>query len=465
MAKILIIDDDKASGRTLELHLDAQGHTVTTTTSIDKGMQAANEQEPDVLISDIRMPGRSGLDGLPEFKNRYPHLRVIMITAFHDMESTIDAMQKGADDYIHKPIDLDELDASIEKLLNLNGKGSDYIFACDPTKMLTPLTMVGHSRAMKEIFKTIGMVAKSPATVLISGESGTGKELVARAIHRNGLTPDGPFVVVNCAALVETLLESDMFGHEKGAFTGAVGRQAGKFALARGGTIFLDEISEMSPTIQAKLLRVLQYKEFMPLGAEKAQKTDARIIVATNVDLAEHVTSGQFREDLYYRLQVVNIHLPPLRERKEDLIHLVETLLGRINHEMHRSVTHIGKDVLECFTHYDWPGNVRELENILMKVVALSSGDTLTRDMLPEGIGHGSSSTSELSDADVDESSGKSLAEVEKAHVLRVLNEVNWHKGRACEILGVSRPRLRRIIRDYQIEVPAEFAHLNDKEH
>ncbi len=466
MAKILIIDDDKASGRTLELHLDAQGHTVTTTTSIDEGMQAANEEEPDVLISDIRMPGRSGLDGLPEFKNRYPHLRVIMITAFHDMESTIDAMQKGADDYIHKPIDLDELDASIEKLLNLNGKGSDYILACDPTKMLTPLTMVGHSRAMKEIFKTIGMVATSPATVLISGESGTGKELVARAIHRNSLTPDGPFVVVNCAALVETLLESDMFGHEKGAFTGAVARQTGKFALARGGTIFLDEISEMSPTIQAKLLRVLQYKEFTPLGAEKAQATDARIIVATNVDLAEHVASGQFREDLYYRLQVVNIHLPPLRERKEDLINLVETLLGRINHEMHRNVSHIGKDVLECFTHYDWPGNVRELENILMKAVALSSGDTLTRDMLPEGIGHGSSLlASELSDAEDDMPSAKSLAEVEKAHVLRVLNEVDWHKGRACEILGVSRPRLRRIIRDYQIEAPPEITPMNDEGH
>lgn len=452
MAKILIIDDDMASGRTLQLHFDALGHTVVTASSVDEGLENVKADKPDVLISDIRMPGRSGLDGLAEFKHLYPDLRVIMITAFHDMESTIDAMQKGADDYIHKPIDLDELDAAIEKLLNLNGKDADSLFAWDSTKVVTPLTMVGHSRAMKEIFKTIGLVAKSPATVLISGESGTGKELVARAVHRNSLTPNGPFVVVNCAALVETLLESDMFGHEKGAFTGAVARQVGKFALAKGGTIFLDEISEMSPTMQAKLLRVLQYKEFTPLGAEKSQTTDARIITATNVDLEERVANGLFRGDLYYRLQVVNIHLPPLRERKEDLIDLMQTLLGRINHEMHRSVSHIGKDVLECFNNYDWPGNVRELENVLMKAVALSSGDTLTRDMLPAGICGTSSPIEKPREIEMVEPSGKSLAEVEKEHILHVLNKVNWHKGRACEILGISRPRLRRMIRDYQIE-------------
>ena len=456
MAKILIIDDDKASGRTLQLHLDAQGHKVATAYSVDEGLQCVKADEPDVLISDIRMPGRSGLDGLSEFKQLYPHMRVIMITAFHDMESTIDAMQKGADEYIHKPIDLDELDAAIEKLLNLNGKGTDSMLAFDSTKVTTPLTMVGHSRAMKEIFKTIGLVAKNPATVLITGESGTGKELVARAIHRNSLTPDGPFVVVNCAALVETLLESDMFGHEKGAFTGAVSRQVGKFALANGGTIFLDEISEMSPTMQAKLLRVLQYKEFTPLGAEKSQTTDARIITATNVDLEDRVANGQFREDLYYRLQVVNIHLPPLRERKEDLIDLVETLLARINPEMHRSVSHISKDVLECFNNYDWPGNVRELENVLMKSVALSSGDMLTRDMLPNDIMCGASTSSQIQPvSESDQTSGRSLAEVEKAYVIRVLNEVNWHKGHACEILGISRPRLRRMIRDFQIDDPS----------
>jgi DNA-binding NtrC family response regulator len=456
MAKILIIDDDKASGRTLQLHLDAQGHKVATACSVDEGLQSVKADEPDVLISDIRMPGRSGLDGLSEFKQLYPHMRVIMITAFHDMESTIDAMQKGADEYIHKPIDLDELDAAIEKLLNLNGKGTDSVLAFDSTKVTTPLTMVGHSRAMKEIFKTIGLVAKNPATVLITGESGTGKELVARAIHRNSLTPDGPFVVVNCAALVETLLESDMFGHEKGAFTGAVSRQVGKFALANGGTIFLDEISEMSPTMQAKLLRVLQYKEFTPLGAEKSQTTDARIITATNVDLEDRVANGQFREDLYYRLQVVNIHLPPLRERKEDLIDLVETLLARINPEMHRSVSHISKDVLECFNNYDWPGNVRELENVLMKSVALSSGDMLTRDMLPNDIMCGASTSSQIQPvSESDQTSGRSLAEVEKAYVIRVLNEVNWHKGHACEILGISRPRLRRMIRDFQIDDPS----------
>jgi transcriptional regulator with GAF, ATPase, and Fis domain len=224
--------------------------------------------------------------------------------------------------------------------------------------------MVGQSRAMKEIFKTIGLVAKSPATVLITGESGTGKELVAKAIHRSGNNPDGPFVVVNCAAIVETLLESDMFGHEKGAFTGAVSRQVGKFTLANNGTIFLDEIGELSPVMQAKLLRVIQHKEFNPLGAAQVQSTNARIIAATNVNLQEKVNQGGFREDLFYRLQVVNIHLPPLRERKEDILGLIQALLGRINDELNRKVSQITSDALECLQSYDWPGNVRELQQL-----------------------------------------------------------------------------------------------------
>ncbi|MBA1330084.1 Fis family transcriptional regulator, partial [Candidatus Endoriftia persephone str. Guaymas] len=218
------------------------------------------------------------------------------------------------------------------------------------------------------------------------GASGTGKELVARAIHRASASPDGPLVAVNCAALVETLLESEMFGHEKGAFTGAVSRQEGKFALARGGTIFLDEVGELSPSMQAKLLRVLQYKEFTPLGAKQPQTTNARVITATNLDLSEQVQRGNFREDLFYRLQVINIHLPPLRERKEDLMDLIQTLLARINKELRRNVSHITKEVLDCLQAYHWPGNVRELENLLMKCVALSPGDKLTRDLLPDYI-------------------------------------------------------------------------------
>ncbi len=453
MSTILIVDDDVASCRTLQLHLRGQGHQVDTAHSVDSGLDKVHHSPPDLLILDIRMPGRSGLEGLPDFKQTAAECKVIIITAFHDMESTIDAMQKGADDYIHKPIDIDELDASIEKLLTALDDTGELLTASPVNS--NSLTMVGRSRSMKEVFKTIGMVANSPATVLITGESGTGKELVARAIHRSGSHPDGPFVAVNCAALVETLLESDMFGHEKGAFTGAVGRQLGKFSLARGGTIFLDEIGELSPAMQAKLLRVLQYKEFTPLGAKQAERTDARIITATNIVLEEQVKAGGFREDLYYRLQVVNIRLPPLRERKEDIIDLTRALLGRINRELHRNVNQISWDVVRCLEQYEWPGNVRELENVLMKSVALSHGDSLTRDLLPETL----CPSERLKENNHEKPTETwSLEEMEANHIRRVLDANNWHKGNACEILGISRPRLRRMIKQYHLSSPGDSA-------
>lgn len=453
MSKILIVDDDVASCRTLQLHLQTQGHQVGIAHSVDEGLIQVLHKAPELVILDIRMPGKSGLEGLPEFRQALPTTRIIMITAFHDMESTIEAMQKGADDYIHKPIDIDELEASIDKL---NSDNNDDLVNTEKSIQPGghPLTMVGRSRAMKEVFKTIGLVAKSPATVLITGASGTGKELVARAIHRASASPDGPLVAVNCAALVETLLESEMFGHEKGAFTGAVSRQEGKFALARGGTIFLDEVGELSPSMQAKLLRVLQYKEFTPLGAKQPQTTNARVITATNLDLSEQVQRGNFREDLFYRLQVINIHLPPLRERKEDLMDLIQTLLARINKELRRNVSHITKEVLDCLQAYHWPGNVRELENLLMKCVALSPGDKLTRDLLPDYICRQAELNPPLPQASGKPLERWSLEEMEKAHIQRVLDANNWHKGRACEILGISRPRLRRMINQFELSSP-----------
>ncbi|MCG8023776.1 MAG: sigma-54 dependent transcriptional regulator [Candidatus Thiodiazotropha endolucinida] len=462
MSRILIVDDDEASCRTLQFHLRSQNHSVEITGSVDEGLAVADSYHPELIILDIRMPGRSGLEGLPDFIKLLPSVHVIIITAFHDMESTIEAMQQGAEDYIHKPIDIDELDTSIARLLTKKGDTDNLLIPTSPENIGDALSMVGRSRAMKEIFKTIGLVAKSPASVLITGESGTGKELVARAIHRSSQNPNGPFVAVNCAALVETLLESDMFGHEKGAFTGAVVRQEGKFSLARGGTIFLGEVGELSPGMQAKLLRVLQYKEFTPLGAKESQTTNARVITATNVDLAEKVSEKSFREDLYYRLQVVNIHLPPLRERKEDLMDLIQTLLGRINKELHRNVTHINKEVLEAFERYEWPGNVRELENILMKSIALSQGDALTRDQLPEPLRMDNTQFSGHP-REARPLTEQSLEDIERIHVKRVLDATGWHKGQACEILGISRPRLRRLIRqydlisDHDIEVDSEM--------
>ncbi len=455
MSNILIVDDDIASCRTLQLHFSGQGHAVRLAHSVDEGLGKTQTTTPDLIILDIRMPGRDGLEGLPEFKKSCPDTPVIMITAFHDMDSTIQAMKRGADDYIHKPVDINELDSTVASALKRSQVDeSDMSLDQDENLKRATNTMVGGSRAMKEVFKTIGLVAAKPVTVLITGESGTGKELVARAIHSAGATASGSFVAVNCAALVETLLESDLFGHEKGAFTGAVSRQVGKFALASDGTILLDEISELSPAVQAKMLRVLQEREYIPVGGNQVQSTDARVIAATNVDLLERVTNGAFREDLYYRLQVVTIHVPPLRERMEDLPELVQTLLGRINQQMHYKVSRVTMDVMQAFYTYNWPGNVRELENVLMKAVALCPGDIITKDLISDTICPG-----QPNDVGVDKPlSEQSLQEVEKAHVARVLERTDWHRGRACEILGISRPRLRRLIRQYELTLPDDVA-------
>jgi DNA-binding NtrC family response regulator len=292
MSRLLIIDDDAASCRTLQLHFRSQGHEVQVAHNLEDGLAAARAETPEVIILDIRMPGRSGLEGLPEFKQDLPDTPVIMITAFHDMDTTVQAMKRGADDYIDKPVDIDELDSAVAKSLARSKTMGDEIAVGEPGPAKSGANiMVGQSRAMKEVFKTIGLVAPKLATVLITGESGTGKELIARAIHQAGLNPSGPFVAVNCAALVDTLLESDLFGHERGAFTGAVNRQVGKLDIARDGTIFLDEISELSQVIQAKLLRVLQEREFMTLGGSKLETTNARVMAATNVDLTKRVST------------------------------------------------------------------------------------------------------------------------------------------------------------------------------
>jgi len=448
--KILVIDDDVANCRTLQFHLQSLEYNVEIAHYVDEGLEIAKKTIPDLIICDIHMPGKSGLEALPIFKTLNPDVHVIMITAFHDMETTIQAMQSGAEDYIHKPIDIDELNNCIDRVFSrfnknvINTKNGNM-------KIGTPYTMIGRSRAMKEVFKTIGLVASSPVTVLINGDSGTGKELVARAIHQAGSNTDGPFVAINCAALVETLLESDMFGHEKGAFTGAITKQLGKFSLAENGTIFLDELGELSLTTQAKLLRVLQEKEFTPLGGKESQKTNARVIAATNVNLPEKVKAGTFREDLYYRLKVVTISLPPLRERKEDILDLVQVLLHRINTQIHRNVTHVTEDVLNCFQNYEWPGNVREMENVLAKAVALCPNDTITHDLVGDVCGVTDENKESINNQDLTQ---LSLEDIEKLHVKRVLEATNWHRGKACDILKTSRPRLRRMIKNYDLIAP-----------
>ncbi|MFT6915934.1 MAG: two-component system response regulator AtoC [Motiliproteus sp.] len=447
MSQLLIIDDDLAICRMLELHFRIEGHSVSVAHSVDEGLASALQTPPELIILDIRMSGKSGLEGLLEFKIQAPNARVIMITAFHDMESTIQAMQGGADDYIHKPIDLVQLDKAVRNAFQHSQPSDTELDLV--AHIVSSSAMVGSSSAMREVFKTIGRVSGNTATVLITGESGTGKELVARAIHNASDRRDGPFVAINCAALVETLLESEMFGHERGSFSGAVSQQLGKFALAENGTLFLDEVGELSLTIQAKLLRVLQEREFVPLGGKKALTTNARIITATNVNLQEAVKQKRFREDIYYRLEVVQIQLPPLRERQEDIIDLVPVLLSRINRDLNAGVTRVSSDVMEALQAHRWPGNVRELENVLTKAVALCPSSCLTPDLLPTAL-QGLSIDAVVAQPSLDNPQARcSLKEMEQAHVYSVLQETDGHKGQACEILGISRPRLQRMLADF----------------
>ncbi|MGF1911295.1 sigma-54 dependent transcriptional regulator [Vibrio kasasachensis] len=438
MSKLLIVDDDAGISRTLQLHYQSQNFEVSTANCVDAGVEIAQTFQPDVIVLDIRMEGKSGIEGIVDFKAVSPESRIIMITAFHDMESTISAMQEGADEYIHKPIDIDELDQAIEKALQYHvSSNQDVVTIPDNFGR----SMVGSSHAMKEIYKTIGRVALTNASVMITGESGTGKEMVARAIHNAGRREGSPFVAINCAALVENLLESEMFGHKKGTFTGATSDQLGKFELANKGTLFLDEIGELSPQIQAKLLRVLQEKEFTPLGGKQPIKTSARIISATNIEFEQAIEAKSFREDLFYRLQVVKIHLPPLRERQEDLEALIPALLARANKELGTRISKVAVDAMALLCKYSWPGNVRELENTLTKAVALCPGDILTADLFED-----LRSEQSVNDARDQPVGDLSLQDMEYRHTLKVLESVDGHKGKACELLRISRPRLQRIL-------------------
>lgn len=449
MSKILIVDDDQAICRTLQIHFQHQGHTVETCQGVEAGLALLDRYPADVLVLDIRMAGMSGLEGLPLFKARRPSLRIIMITAFHDMQSTIEAMQRGADEYIHKPLDLDEIDQAVGTALNYQRQHSSSGIEIPREPKAGAFNLVGSSHGMRDIFKTIGRVASTRAAVLINGESGTGKEMVARAIHHASDRRQGPFVAINCAALVDGLLESEMFGHKRGAFTGAVKDQPGKFELACQGTLFLDEVGELSQATQAKLLRVLQEQEYTPLGGCQPCHTDARIIAATNVDLPAAMASGAFREDLFYRLQVVNVSLPPLRERKGDLVELVQTLMARINKELGRNVHTLSLEAMAALNNYHWPGNVRELQNVLTKAVALCNGELLTPDLLPEEVQQARAAPAVI---EVEPDWGLSLQDMERVHVEQVLERTGWHKGQACEILGISRPRLQRMIVSYGLQ-------------
>jgi len=444
--KILVIDDEKSIRETLELFLSEKGFVVISAADGGTGLEVAEKEQPDIVILDLRLPELNGFDVLHQLKQRQKEVFVIIITGYHDMESAIQAMKFGAFEYIHKPIDVDELEIAINKILeNIKLTSCLEGIVTEISQDYKVNNIVGKTKAMQEIFKIIGMVSESRTTVLIQGESGTGKEMIARAIHFNSPFRKEPFLPVNIPALVETLLESELFGHEKGAFTGATHFKRGKIELAQNGTIFLDEIGDLSPSLQVKLLRFLQEREFERVGGVTPLRSNARIIAATNQNLSQLVAERKFREDLYFRLKVVEIYVPPLRERKPDIPLLVEHLLNKINRELHKNVTKIPKEVMSALVNYDWPGNVRELENILTRAVVLSKGEVLLPEYLPDIFSPFSSKPEKTLII-------KSLEEVKKEHVIKTLEFTNWDKGKACELLGISRPTLRKMIKDYKIK-------------
>ena len=449
MKKILLIDDEHSLVRTLELYFQSKGYLVLAAFDAREGLDLWREHDPDLVLLDVQLPGMDGTQALSAAKDENLSGDVIMITAFQDMEATLAAIQRGAADYLYKPLDLDALDVLLEKIL-MRRKEREKIERLSHviSESFKPNQIIGKSNATLEVLKDIARVAPTPVTVLIEGDTGTGKELVARTIHQQW-APHEPFVAINCAAVVSNLLESELFGHERGAFTGAVQRKPGKLEIAGSGTVFLDEVGELPLEIQAKFLRVLQEKQFQLVGGLKDIPFKARLLVATNRNLQSMVQAGSFREDLYFRLKVFVIRIPPLRERPEDIVPLAENFVSRMNRELNRNVTRIPMEYIKTLKAHDWPGNVRELENVLRRALILSRSDVLELDQCwfqrSDAI-HRPASACEESDE------LKSLNRVEKEHILKILKHTGGNYGEACKILGITRPTLRKKISEYGLK-------------
>jgi len=443
--KLLIIEDDSSLSQMLTLHFGDQGMEVLVAHNCRDALQLAEEFQPDLMLLDQQLPDGLGNEQIPRLLAISPSSRIIMMTGVHDLELAIQAIQDGAADFIHKPVKTSLLQAAVDKALA-------YTPATTSTREKTPpqiRELIGRSDAMLEVSKQIALSAQSKATVLITGESGTGKEIVARLIHQYSGLP-GEFVAINCAAIVDTLLESELFGHEKGAFTGATSSKPGRFQQAQDGTLFLDEIGELAPQLQAKLLRALQEQVVEPVGSNLAVAVNARIIAATHRDLFAAAQEGQFREDLAYRLDVVHIHLPPLRERPDDIPLLVEALLARAAGKMERTTPPVDSGAMELLLQHDWPGNVRELENVLTQALVQAREGAITADLIRFHAPQDAASSPLPPD---DEDALLTLEEMEARHIQKVLWHTGGHKGNSCRILGISRPALDRKIKKYGLQV------------
>ncbi len=448
---ILLVDDEEKILKTLSRALRDDGQDVVNTTSPRQAQRLLTERSFDVLIVDNVMPETSGLDLIREYVGSTPEAerpQILMMTAHATVESAIEAMKLGAFDYLQKPFEVDELLVVVRRALDHQRLRTEYRYLLsERDEQFDHYGIVGRSRAVQEVIKRAELVAETKSTVLILGETGTGKELVARAIHDRSAQRSMPLIKVNCAAIPEALLESELFGHIRGAFTGATTNKKGKFALADGGTIFLDEIATMSPALQSKLLRVLQEREFEPLGAERSQRVDVRVIAATNRDLRQLVAQGKFQDDLFYRLNVIPIEIPPLRERREDIPGLVEHFIKKHAQRTGRRIERIDDDALAGLQQYEWPGNVRELENTIERAVVLSQGPTITSRAISV-LGAAPQPSSGLPSTKL----RPNIEWVEKETIRRALESAGGVKKDAAELMGISQRALSYYLAKYRID-------------
>jgi len=444
--KVLLVDDELNLTRTLGRILERKNHTVRSANDGGEALEALKEGLPDVMVTDLMMPKMGGIELLKACQELYPDLPVIMLTGQGSIQNAVEAMKLGAYDYLVKPCNPDEILIVLDRVGEMSSLRREVKTLRRKVSRYEPYgDMIGASRPMQEIAQIVQTVAKKPNTVLITGESGTGKELVARAIHRGGHDAHSPFVAINCGALSETLLESQLFGHKKGSFTGAIADHDGFFKVAEGGVLFLDEIGEMPAHLQVKLLRAIQQREIIPIGAKQAETVNLRIVAATNSDLQAAVAAKEFREDLFYRLNVVNIHLPPLRDRREDIVPLIDHFIAKYAKEYgieSRTMTDGARELLQKYT---WPGNIRELQNVIERAFAISDDTVIAEKDLPSNIRIPSSAEALMG------AEPRTLEELERQKIVESLRKANGKKIEAARFLGIDRKRLYRKMKKYGI--------------
>ncbi len=443
MRKILVVDDEPNIRKMLMRVLSSEGFTVKEAVNGLEALKKIEEENNSLVLLDLKMPGLNGIETLEKIREYDKDLPVIMMSAYGSIPEAVEAMKKGAIDYLIKPFDIEELKIIVERAIQqYELKVENIYYREEEEKRFNFEEIIGKSKAINGVLEMIKNVSSTPATVLITGESGTGKELIARAIHKNSLRRESPFVVVNCAAFSLNLLESELFGHEKGAFTGAISQRIGRFEMAQGGTIFLDEIGEIDLSIQTKLLRVLQEKEFERVGSSKSIKVDARILAATNKDLKKEVKEGRFREDLFYRINVFNIEAPPLRERKEDIPLLVEHFIKKYNRILNRKVKGVSVEAINLLLDYDFPGNIRELENIIERSIIMAKSEIIDESYF--GF---------IREPEEKTKKEGNLQEAEKELIIKYLIQNKGNRTKTAELLGISRRNLQNKIKQYQLDL------------